>query len=135
MTETLRVKVVTPSGSLIDEDAVSFTSVSSMGQFCILPDHRPIMAALVTGGMVTALPDGTKAIYALDRGFLEAGGDHVNVITEQCVPAEKLEAATLEAEIKDLENQLKELDLATDEAMELTAARDWAQVRLDAVKS
>ena len=132
--ETLRVKVVTPKGSLVDEEAASFTANSPLGQFCILPNHRPIMTALVTGPMMTGSSTGEDMAYALDQGFLEAGGDHVNVITENCVPADKIDAEVLKAELEEIEKQLKDMDLGTPEAEELLQKLEWAQVRLDVAK-
>ena len=133
MAEKLRVKVVTPLGSLFDEEALAFTARSDLGEFCILPNHRPIMASVVPGRMIIELQKGGTAAFALDRGFLEAAEDHVNVITEQCIPKEELDRIALAEEIADLEEKLKPMDLGTPEAIELTRAREWAEIRLELV--
>ncbi|MDJ0761886.1 MAG: ATP synthase F1 subunit epsilon [Myxococcota bacterium] len=130
MSETLAVKVVTPRGSLIDEVVGAFTARSEMGEFSILPNHRAIMAALAVGPMVIDRPQTGKAAFALDRGFLEAGADHVNVITEQCVPAEEIDATAVAQEVTALEGQLSEMDLGTPEATQVIADLEWAKTRL-----
>jgi F-type H+-transporting ATPase subunit epsilon len=131
MAEDLKVKVVTPQGSLLDEKASAFTARSDLGEFCILPNHRPIMTALAVGCMVIEFQQGTKAEYALDRGFLEAGEDHVNVVTEQCIPKEKLDGVALSKERAELEQKLAQMDLGAPEAQDLIRALKWAEMRLE----
>ncbi len=130
MTETLQVKVVTPNGSLLDEESQAFTASSVLGEFCILPNHRAIMAAIVPSRMVVEQSSGGKAAYALDRGFMEAGADHVNVITERCVPAEKLDGAALKKEVAELEDKLTAMDAYSEEAEEVIQDLEWAKVQL-----
>ncbi|MCP4603978.1 MAG: ATP synthase F1 subunit epsilon [Proteobacteria bacterium] len=127
----LQLKVVTPKGSLLDEEAASFTACSEkLGEFCILPNHRPIMASIAAGRMIVEQQKGTKAVYALDRGFLEAGADHVNVITEQCIPVDELDQADLTKEVAELEEKLAAIDAGAPEAEEIVVALEWAKVRL-----
>jgi len=130
MSETLHVKVVTPKGSLIDQEASSFTAKTALGEFCILPNHRPIMAAIVVGPMVIQSTAGSRLAYALDRGYMEAGSDHVNVITERCVSGKDLEKAALEQEVSKLEDEITAMDAESDEARPVIAALEWAKTRL-----
>lgn len=130
MPELIHVKVVTPSGSLIDEDATAFTASSSLGEFCILPNHRAIMSALIAGPMIVDGPKGGKTAYALDQGFLEAGEDHVNVITEQCIEAKNLDREELQKKIHSLEQELSSMDAGAPEAEEIVKALRWASVQL-----
>lgn len=130
MAETLHVKVVTPKGSLIDEEALSFTARTALGEFCILPNHRPIMAAVVVGPMVIETGRGGKLAFALDRGYMEAGGDHVNLITERCISREKLDKSAIEGEVKGLEEEVTAMDAGSEEAAPVLDALAWAQARL-----
>ena len=133
MADGLDLKVVTPKGSLIDAKVASFTGCSELGEFCILPEHRPLMASLTAGRMIVQLQGGEEMTYALDRGFLEAGLDHVNVITEQCLVAEDLDKAEITREMEELEAELKDLDQRSLEAVELLQKLDWAKVRLSII--
>ena len=131
MAESLQLKVVTPKGSLLDEEVASFTVASDLGEFCVLPNHRPILAALVVSRMVVEQLNGGKIAYALDNGFLEGGADHVSVITERCVPAEELDQAALGKEVGQLEEELNNMDSGAPEAQDTIKALEWAKVRLD----
>jgi F0F1-type ATP synthase epsilon subunit len=83
--------------------------------------------------MIVEQQGGEKKTYALDRGFLEAGIDHVNVITERCLAAEDLDKTEITSEIAELEAELKDLDLGSSEATELLLKLDWAKVRLSII--
>ena len=128
---TIKLKVVTPVGSAVDEIANAVTAQSELGEFCILPDHRPILTSLETGRLVVDQTDGEKAIYVLERGFLEGGPDHVSVITQRCVEASELQRAQVQAEIAELEQQLDKLE-GDDELgrQEVEAGLRWARACL-----
>jgi F-type H+-transporting ATPase subunit epsilon len=134
MAESLLLKVVTPEGSLLDEEVATFTGRSDLGEFCILPQHRPFLASLVAGRMLIEHVNGEKKSYALDKGFLEAGLDHVNVITERCIPAEDLDVAALTGELNALESQMENLDLGSTEAETLLLQLEWIEARLSVAK-
>jgi F-type H+-transporting ATPase subunit epsilon len=133
MADSLDLKVVTPKGSLLNKKVASFTGCSDLGEFCILPEHRPLLASLVAGRMIVEQQGGEKKTYALDRGFLEAGIDHVNVITERCLAAEDLDKTEITSEKEELESELKDLDQGSPEASELLLKLDWAKVRLSII--
>ena len=133
MADSLDLKVVTPKGSLLNKKVASFTGCSDLGEFCILPEHRPLLASLVAGRMIVEQQGGEKKTYALDRGFLEAGIDHVNVITERCLAAEDLDKTEITTEKEELESELKDLDQGSPEASELLLKLDWAKVRLSII--
>ena len=135
MTGLLRLRVVTPGGSLINEEVAAFTGRSDFGEFCILPEHRPILASLVAGRMIVEKTGGAKVLYALDRGFMEAGPDHVNVITERCVPAEALDKTAVSEELAQAESALKDLDPTSPEAKEALDKFSWAEVRLSILEN
>jgi ATP synthase F1 epsilon subunit len=133
MADSLDLKVVTPKGSLLNKKVASFTGCSDLGEFCILPEHRPLLASLVAGRMIVEQQGGEKKTFALDRGFLEAGIDHVNVITERCLAAEDLDKTEITSEKEELESELKDLDQGSPEASELLLKLDWAKVRLSII--
>ncbi len=58
MGENLRLRVVTPNGPVLDEEAIAVTACSELGEFCVLPEHRPILSALSVGRLVVEHPEG-----------------------------------------------------------------------------
>ena len=131
ISESLELKVVTPEGSSVAEEAISFTACSDLGEFCILPNHRPILSVLVAGRMVVERAGGEQVVHAMDRGFLEGGPDHVNVITEHCRAAGDLDAAALQAEERDLEERLAAATEDGPERAGILVALEWVRACLD----
>ena len=103
MSTDLRLRVVTPSGPVVDISASSITACSDVGEFCVLPEHRPILAALKPGRFMFE-SGGENRIYVMDVGFFEGGMDHANVMTQHCVPL-----STVLSMVEDLRHERDEL--------------------------
>jgi F-type H+-transporting ATPase subunit epsilon len=134
MADFLRLKVVTPRGSRFDDDVLSFTARSDLGEFCLLPNHQPILAALTAGRMIAERKEGAKELFATSGGFLEAGPDHVNVMTENFADSKEIDKDALVGERASLEDRLAGLAEDAVERAQVQADLDWVRVRLE-VKS
>jgi F-type H+-transporting ATPase subunit epsilon len=132
MAEMLHVKIVTPEGGRAEEDARSLTATSEVGEFCMLPNHQPILAALTPGKVVVERAVGDKIVYVIDGGFLEGGMDHVNVIAGRCMAAADVERAAVESEVDALSARLDALPEGDPARVETEGALDWAKARRDA---
>ncbi len=124
------LEVVTPAGRAVREQVASVTAVSEIGEFCVLPEHRPILAAL-GAGRLTVDRGGEIVRFAVDRGFLAGGPDHVSVITERCAAAGDIDAAEVERERADLEARLAALPEGDAARTGVEADLAWARARLD----
>jgi F-type H+-transporting ATPase subunit epsilon len=134
MAGTVHLKVVTPTGCVLDQPVKAFTARSDLGEFCILPGHCLLLTALVPGPMKVEASDKAPKSFALDRGFLEAGPDEVNVITDNCLAVEDIDADKTKLEIADLESALKDQDLETPGGKLSQRKLDWARARLSVVE-
>jgi F-type H+-transporting ATPase subunit epsilon len=130
MAKTLSLKVVTPTGPVVEKVVTAFTARSDIGEFCILPGHALLLTSLAAGRMIIAGDEGGEETFALDTGFLEGGPGHVHVITDHCEAAGDINAEAVKGEIADLENQLKDNALAPALRTELTRKLAWAEARL-----
>jgi F-type H+-transporting ATPase subunit epsilon len=133
MAEAFRLKVVTPSGGVYDEDVAAVTVRSEVGEFCMLPGHCRILAALEPGRMLIAESGGSSATFAIDEGFLEGGADHVNVIIQRCVPAGEIDEAAVKREVDALASALVGMADGDPERAEKALALRWAEARLETV--
>lgn len=133
MAGAFRLRVVTPAGGAYDEDVAAVTLRSEVGEFCMLPEHCRILAALEPGRMLIGAKDGSVAAYAIDQGFVEGGADHVNVIVQRCVPAGEIDEAAVRREIEQLTASLAALAEGDPERTERALALRWAETRLEAV--
>ena len=127
----LKLRVVTPSGPVLALEADTVTACSEEGEFCVLPEHCPILASLNPGHFIVEV-DGEKQIYATDVGFFEGGVDHVNVMTQHCISkdvlVEKLEA--LQNELASLKKRLDSLEEDSPARNTLEASFAWVEAQL-----
>lgn len=127
---SLHIRVVTPLGGRLDERARSVTACSEHGEFCMLPEHRPILAALKPGRLLVEREDGETLVFACDRGFLEGGPDHVNVITQRCAEPGEIDAAALREEFHTAERTLAGVEKESPEHARLLVDMDWIEACL-----
>ena len=133
MADTLHLKVVTPTGCVVDKPVTAFTARSEMGEFCVLPGHCLLLTALVPGPMKVEEAEREPTRFALDRGFLEAGPAAVNVITDHCLAARDIDADKAKEEIASLESELEARGSDTPEGKLTLQKLDWARARLQVV--
>jgi F-type H+-transporting ATPase subunit epsilon len=131
---TLELKVVTPQGPVIDEIVDAVTARSDLGEFCVLPQHRLILAALEPGRLIVARTGGETDTYAIDKGFLEGGPDHANVITQRCAAPEEIDAGEVKAEIEQLEEQLDQMQITDPKREGVVDSLEWAKAKLSVVE-
>lgn len=135
MTESIRLKVVTPDGSRLDEEVASVTARSEVGEFCVLPSHRPILAALRAGRLLVKRADGETEEFVVDRGFFEGGPDHVNVITSGFATLGEIDVDDVESELAALQEKMAVIEKDDPASEGLLLEIEWAGARLDIVKS
>ncbi len=131
--EHLQLDVVTPGGSAlsIQVDAVQAPSVE--GEFGVLPNHLPLLAALKCGLLVWEV-EGQRSIAAIGPGFVEGGPDKVLLLTDLFESPENIQPDAVRAELAEAEVALKAFDELYEgpEYNELQRNVDWAHARLEA---
>lgn len=95
---TMRLKVLTPTGVLIDTLATKIVAEAANGHFCLLPRHVDFTAALVPGILYYCTAEtGEEALVAVDEGMLVKCGAEVLVSAFSAVHGTDL--ATLQATV------------------------------------
>ncbi|HNR22309.1 MAG TPA: F0F1 ATP synthase subunit epsilon [Steroidobacteraceae bacterium] len=99
----LQVKVILPSGVLLQQEAAKVVAEARDGAFCLLPRHVDFVAALVPGILTLTSPDQQETFLAVDEGVLVKHGANVRVSTWNAVPGRlgELRQAVL-AQFRDL---------------------------------
>ena len=132
-TEQLQLDVVTPAGSALSVKVDSVQAPSVEGEFGVLPNHLPLLAALKCGLLVWEV-EGRRNIAAIGPGFVEAGPDKVLLLTDLYATPEEIKPANVRQELTKAETALKGFDELYEgpEYTELQRDVDWAIARLDA---
>lgn len=79
MEKSLRLKIVSPNGTIYEGEALWVTLPGAKGEFTILAQHAPIISSLVKGKIKYATPDGTTHVVEVVKGFIEMNNNVVSV--------------------------------------------------------
>ncbi len=132
-TEQLQLDVVTPAGSVLSVKVDSVQAPSVEGEFGVLPNHLPLLAALKCGLLVWEI-EGKRKVAAIGPGFVEGGPDKVLLLTDLYATPEQIKPDSVRQELAKAEEALRQFDELYEgpEYTELQRNVDWAIARLDA---
>src|SRR3989337_2870394 len=95
MATPMKVSIVAPEQSVWEGEAELVIARSPEGEFGIMHNHIPFLAALVPGA-VTVVSGGNREVFLVTGGFLEASGAedgyHVIVLADDAEPAGAIDA-------------------------------------------
>lgn len=106
----LRLNVVTPERSFLDEECLSVVLPGKLGQMQILTGHAALLAELKAG--IIAFEKANKEVvkFMVDTGFVEVDKDQVNVLCEQARYKSEIDKGAEEQLLADLQEQMKKKD-------------------------
>lgn len=111
MATPFSVSVVTPEEEIFSGEAELVIARSPEGEFGIMNNHIPFLAALVPG-LVTIVSGGGRESYIVPGGFLEASGDadgyHVIVLADDAEEAGDIDAAEAKRRIAQAQRERDE---------------------------
>src|SRR5262245_36380237 len=95
MAETLKLEIVTPDGTAYSEEVEMVTLPGVEGQLGMYPRHVPLLTQIVPGEVIVS-KGGEEYFLAVGEGLIEATGDHVALLTDMAIEAEKIDEAKAE---------------------------------------
>lgn len=130
MASTLKLEIVTPDGTIYSEDVEMVTLPGIEGQMGIYPQHVPLMTQMVPGE-ISVRKAAHDYYLAVGEGLIEIAGDHVVVLTDMAIAAEKIDEAKVEEARQRAETRLSE-KLSDEEVASVNAslARSLAQLQV-----
>ena len=130
MSNTLRLEIVTPDEVAYSEDVEMVTLPGVEGQLGILPQHVSLMTQMVPGEIIVR-KDGSDHFLAVGEGLVEISGDHVAILTDMAIEADKIDEAKVEEARQRAAARLQE-KLTSEEIASVNAAltRSLAQLRV-----
>jgi F-type H+-transporting ATPase subunit epsilon len=109
MAEKVELEIVTPRGRALRATVDEVTAPSVGGEFGVLPGHVPLLAAL-RAGIVTYRRGTESKRCAVGAGFVEVGDDRVVILTDEYVEREQVDPVVTNAELAEVENELRAID-------------------------
>ena len=119
-------ELVSPERMVFAGDVEAVVVPGAEGAFTVLKDHAPIMAVLKAGLIEVDESQSKKQRLFVRGGFADVSETGLTILAAQAIPVEELDAAKLDAQIQNAEEDLK--DAASDEGKRL-AAEKLAQLR------
>ena len=132
MAETIALEIVTPDGPKLKEAVSELTAPSVEGEFGVLPQHRPMLAALATG-IVTYIQNGQSTSVAVGPGFVEVAADKALLLTDRFIKKDDIDAVRTRLELKEVDEQLDNFkgDPESAEFADLVEREAWAAAQLE----
>ncbi|HEY0984518.1 MULTISPECIES: ATP synthase F1 subunit epsilon [unclassified Schlesneria] len=96
--DKLRLIVVTPERTLLDEPVASLRFPLYDGDIGILPGRIPLIGRLGTGALRVRTTAG-ETVYFIDGGFVQVQGPVITLLTNRAVPAQDLSTAEAEKQL------------------------------------
>jgi F-type H+-transporting ATPase subunit epsilon len=130
MASTLRLQIITPDGTAYSEDVDMVTLPGIEGQTGVFPQHVPLMTQMVPGEIIVR-KEGHDYFLAVGEGLVEIMGDHVDILTDLAIAADKIDEAKVEEARQRAQARLQE-KLSDEEVASVNSslARSLAQLRV-----
>ena len=101
----MRLKILTPTKIVVNQETAKVIAEAENGSFCLLPRHIDFVAALVPGILSFFDSEGTEEFAAVDEGVLIKAGREILVSTRNAVRSKELgtlrETVAREFQVKD----------------------------------
>ncbi|MFW6113152.1 MAG: F0F1 ATP synthase subunit epsilon [Thermodesulfobacteriota bacterium] len=86
----MRLKIMTPTQIVVNQETAKVIAEAENGSFCLLPRHIDFVAALVPGILSFFDSEGTEEFAAVDEGILIKAGREVLVSIRNAVRSKEL---------------------------------------------
>jgi F-type H+-transporting ATPase subunit epsilon len=108
------LKIITPTGVVYQDKAVSVSAPGACGGFQVLYNHAPLLSALEIGEVKVRNEAGGEIRYATSGGFLEVKNNEVVLLTDAIEPASEIDTGRAMLAKERAERRLQSKDPAVD---------------------
>jgi len=107
--DKLNFSLVSPAAELFAGEVDQVDVPGTEGDFGVLPDHSPLMAAIRTG-VLTVFNNGSETLYFIQGGFADVTPAGLTILAEKASLLGDIDLPGLEAEIERVEAHMHELE-------------------------
>ncbi|MEA2139324.1 MAG: F-type H+-transporting ATPase subunit epsilon [Solirubrobacteraceae bacterium] len=94
------VEVLTPEGSVFDDDVEMVSTRTEVGSIGILARHQPLLGTLVPTELRLYRSDDDIVRYAQGEGYVQVSAEGVLVLVEEAHTKEQLDVADLKEKLR-----------------------------------
>jgi F-type H+-transporting ATPase subunit epsilon len=106
--EKFPVEVLTPEGTVFDDEVEMVSTKTTSGSIGILANHEPVLAMLDPTELRLYRSDSDVVSYAQAEGYMQVAGNRVLVLVEEAHEPGSLDAGQLRGRLEEAERQLQE---------------------------
>jgi F-type H+-transporting ATPase subunit epsilon len=117
---TFTVEVLTPEGEVFNGEVVQVSTRTVVGEVGVLANHAPMLAALKPTELRLHTSGSDVERYAQSHGVMQVFANHAQLLIEEAISPDDLDAGDLKDKLSDAEQRYKEAD-------EDSAARERAE--------
>lgn len=133
MSKAIKLSIVAPDRSVVDEPVASVIAPGSEGYFGVLVGHVPMVVGLKAGLVEFLDESGQHHYVTVSGGFAEVGPDRVNILADAAERAQEIDVDRAERALDNARKALRgEVSGTTSE--EATAELERAVNRLRGAK-
>lgn len=103
MPTPFRVEVLTPEGSIFDEEVTMVSTRTEVGSIGILARHQPLLGMLVPTELRLYRSEDDIVRYAQGEGYVQVSADGVLLLVEEAQTPDELDAADLKEKLRKAE--------------------------------
>jgi F-type H+-transporting ATPase subunit epsilon len=98
-------RIITPEQPVFDDEVDLVIARIADGELGVLVDHAPTVSTVEIGDV--RIQQGEEwSVYATSDGFFKVSENLVQILVEEAVPAEEIDAAEAESRVEEAERQL-----------------------------
>lgn len=121
-----RVEVLTPEGSVFDEEVGMVSTRTEVGSIGILARMQPLLGMLVPTELRLYRSETDIVTYAQGEGYVQVSADGVLVLVEEAHTPDELDVADLRDKLRQAEDALAAAEDGTEESRRATRdKRRW----------
>ena len=120
MAARIKLEIVTPERTVVDEAAEMVVAPGSLGEFGVLTGHTPFLTTLRLGTLRYVDEAGKTCHVFINQGFAEALPDKVTILAESAERRRDIDVARAEAALMRAEGRM---DNKTDEEVDFVRAK------------
>ncbi|MFA4954674.1 MAG: ATP synthase F1 subunit epsilon [Patescibacteria group bacterium] len=128
----MHFELITPERVVFRQEVDQVTLPTAEGEITVLPQHIPLVAALVPG-IARLKTGGQVEEVAVSGGFIEVGGDNVRVLADTAERGEELDLTAIEQAKTRAQKVMREAVQADDKSYAMAMAgmeREMARYKL-----
>ncbi|MDX6719009.1 MAG: F-type H+-transporting ATPase subunit epsilon [Solirubrobacteraceae bacterium] len=110
-----RVEVLTPEGSVFDEEVGMVSTRTEVGSIGIMARHQPLLGMLVPTELRLYRSDTDIVTYAQGEGYVQVSADGVLVLVEEAHTPDELDVADLREKLNKAEQEFSDAEPDTEE--------------------